>query len=102
MCWANFLIDYIDDILIYLPFLESHVNIVKQVLSHLMENQLYVKGKRCKLHTVAFLSKKLTLAEQNYDVGNHELLAFKLALKNDITSWRGPLTHSQFSLTITT
>lgn len=34
-----------------------------------------------KLHPVAFFSKKLTPAEQNYDVGNHDLLAVKLALE---------------------
>ncbi|XP_032364699.1 uncharacterized protein LOC116679100 [Etheostoma spectabile] len=33
-----------------------------------------------KLHPCAFMSKKLSPAEQNYDVGNRELLAVKLAL----------------------
>lgn len=34
-----------------------------------------------KLHPVAFFSKKLSPAEQSYDVGNRELLAVKLALE---------------------
>lgn len=37
-----------------------------------------------KLHTCAFYSRRLTAAERNYDVGNRELLAVKLALEE----WR--------------
>lgn len=37
-----------------------------------------------KLHPCAFFSKRLSPAEQNYDVGNRELLAVKLALEE----WR--------------
>lgn len=37
-----------------------------------------------KLHPCAFFSKKLSPAEQNYDIGNRELLAIKLALEE----WR--------------
>ncbi|KAL0188527.1 hypothetical protein M9458_015626, partial [Cirrhinus mrigala] len=33
------------------------------------------------LHPCAYFSRKLSVAEQNYDVGNHELLAIKLALE---------------------
>lgn len=38
-------------------------------------------GENPKLHPVAFFSKKLTPAEQNYDISNWELLAVKLALE---------------------
>ena len=37
-----------------------------------------------KLHPCAFLSRKLSPAERNYDVGNRELLAIKVALEE----WR--------------
>lgn len=37
-----------------------------------------------KLHPCAFFSRRLTPAERNYDVGNRELLAIKLALEE----WR--------------
>lgn len=37
-----------------------------------------------KLHPCAFLSKKLSSAEQNYDVGDHELLAIKVVFEE----WR--------------
>lgn len=37
-----------------------------------------------KMHPCAFLSRKLSKAEQNYDVGNRELLAVKVALEE----WR--------------
>ncbi len=42
------------------------------------------KGEPPVLHPCAYFSKKLSPAEQNYDVGNRELLAIKLALEE----WR--------------
>ncbi|KAK3549060.1 hypothetical protein QTP70_030130 [Hemibagrus guttatus] len=41
-------------------------------------------GEPGKLHSCAFYSRKLTVAEVNYDVGNRELLAIKAALEE----WR--------------
>ncbi|KAA0722980.1 Retrovirus-related Pol polyprotein from transposon 297 [Triplophysa tibetana] len=41
-------------------------------------------GDPLQLHPCAFFSKKLSPAEQNYDIGNQELLAIKLALEE----WR--------------
>lgn len=41
-------------------------------------------GESPKLHPVAFFSRKLSPAERNYDVGNREHLAIKLALEE----WR--------------
>ncbi|KAJ0059379.1 hypothetical protein NL108_016159 [Boleophthalmus pectinirostris] len=38
----------------------------------------------CKLHPCAFFSRRLAPAERNYDIGNRELLAVKLALEE----WR--------------
>lgn len=40
----------------------------------------YVGPEKC-LHPCAFFSCCLSPAEKNYDVGNHELLAVKLALE---------------------
>lgn len=37
-----------------------------------------------KLHPCAYLSRQLTAAERNYDIGNRELLAVKVALEE----WR--------------
>ncbi|KAL0147889.1 hypothetical protein M9458_056810 [Cirrhinus mrigala] len=42
------------------------------------------QGTPPRLHPCAFFSKKLSSAEQNYDIGNRELLAIKLALEE----WR--------------
>ncbi len=47
-----------------------------------------------RLHPCAFFFLKLSLVEQNYDIGNGELLAIKLALRNGDTDWRGPATRS--------
>ncbi len=41
-------------------------------------------GEPPKLHPCAYFSRKLSPAEQNYDIGNRELLAIKLALEE----WR--------------
>ncbi|KAL0154228.1 hypothetical protein M9458_050482 [Cirrhinus mrigala] len=49
------------------------------------------------LHPCAFYSRKLSPAEQNYDVGNRELLAIKLALEE----WRHWLEGSAHPFTIT-
>ncbi|KAL0173634.1 hypothetical protein M9458_029602, partial [Cirrhinus mrigala] len=50
------------------------------------------------LHPCAFYSHKLSLAEQNYDVGNRELLAIKLALEE----WRHWLEGARHPVTIVT
>lgn len=39
-----------------------------------------------RLHPCAFLSKKLSSAERNYDVGNRELLAIKMVLE-ELRHW---------------
>ncbi|KAI4874604.1 hypothetical protein NFI96_006457, partial [Prochilodus magdalenae] len=54
---GHFVIAYIDDILIYSPDLPTHVRHVRRVLSRLLENHLYVKGKKCEFHlgSVSFL-----------------------------------------------
>ncbi|KAL0162334.1 hypothetical protein M9458_041730, partial [Cirrhinus mrigala] len=55
-------------------------------------------GKPPVLHPCAYFSKKLSPAEQNYDVGNRELLAIKLALDE----WRHWLEGAQFPFTVIT
>ncbi|CAM4706099.1 unnamed protein product [Leuciscus chuanchicus] len=63
-----------------LPFLvevDASTNGVGAVLSQR-------QGTPSRLHPCAFFSRKLSPAEQNYDVGNRELLAIKLALEE----WR--------------
>ncbi|KAK3540922.1 hypothetical protein QTP86_005817 [Hemibagrus guttatus] len=42
------------------------------------------RGETPVLHACAYFSKKLSLVEQNYDIGNSELLAIKL----DLEEWR--------------
>ncbi|MGL5295004.1 MAG: ribonuclease H family protein [Aeromonas sp.] len=39
------------------------------------------QGNLARLHPCAYFSRKLSPAEQNYDSGNPELLAIKLALE---------------------
>ncbi len=55
-------------------------------------------GEPPRLHPCAFFSRKLTPAEQNYDIGNRELLAIKLAL--DV--WRHWLEGASSPFTVIT
>ncbi|KAK3558897.1 hypothetical protein QTP86_032158 [Hemibagrus guttatus] len=110
---GKWVIAYIDDILVYSTPPEEHVLHIQEVLSQLQQHHLYVKLEKCEFHrsTLTFLSyvisrrgvemdavkvravtdwpapttlRKLTAAEANYDVGNRELLAIKVALEE----WR--------------
>ncbi len=56
------------------------------------------QGNPVKLHTCAFFSRKLSPAERNYDIGNRELLAIKLALEE----WRHWLEGAQHPFTVLT
>lgn len=51
------MISYIDDILIYSLSVEEHILHMKLILLCLLENQLDVKGEKCKFHvsTISFL-----------------------------------------------
>ncbi|KAL0148420.1 hypothetical protein M9458_056230 [Cirrhinus mrigala] len=46
----QFVVVYIDDILIYSNDLSSHISHVKQVLQRLRKYQLYLKGEKCEFH----------------------------------------------------
>lgn len=51
-----------------------------------------------KLHLIAFFSRKLSLAEKNYEMGNRALLAIKLALEE----WRHWLEGAHHPFTVLT
>ncbi len=55
-------------------------------------------GSPAKMYPCAFFSRKLTAAERNYDVGNRELLAMKLALE-EWRHWLEGATHPFLVLT---
>ncbi len=46
----QYVVAYIDDILIYSKSEEEHIGQVRNVLSRLLENQLYVKAKKWEFH----------------------------------------------------
>ncbi len=56
------------------------------------------QGEPAKLYPCAFFSRKLSAAERNYDVGNRELLAMKLALE-EWRHWLEGTTHPFIVLT---
>lgn len=53
-----------------------------------------------KLHPCSFFSQCLSLAQQNYDIGNRELLAMKLALMEALArKLRNAILFGQFTKT---
>ncbi|KAK3572995.1 hypothetical protein QTP86_012034 [Hemibagrus guttatus] len=56
------------------------------------------QGNLSRLHPCVFFSSKLNLAERNYNIGNRELLAVKLALKQ----WRHWLEGAKHSFLVLT
>ncbi len=56
------------------------------------------QGNPSRLHPCAFFSSKLSPAERNYDIGNRELLAIKLALEE----WRHWLEGAKHPFTVLT
>lgn len=53
---GKFVMTYIDNILIYSTLLETHILHVKQMLTHVLQKQLYVKGEKCKFLNVFKIS----------------------------------------------
>lgn len=49
---CKFVIEYIDEILIYSHSLETHVAHVRKVLPCLLDNQQFVKGENCEVHVL--------------------------------------------------
>ncbi len=53
----QFVFVYLDDILIFSPSLQVHIQHVRRVLQRLLENKLFVKAEKCEFHaeSVTFL-----------------------------------------------
>uniref|UniRef100_A0A4W5RRF9 ribonuclease H n=1 Tax=Hucho hucho TaxID=62062 RepID=A0A4W5RRF9_9TELE len=58
----QFVVAYIDDILIYSKTEAEHINHVRIVLARLLENQLYVKAEKCEFHVkqTSFLGYRIS------------------------------------------
>ncbi|KAL0172839.1 hypothetical protein M9458_033150, partial [Cirrhinus mrigala] len=65
----QFVIIYIDDILIYSPSLQDHRRHFTQVLQRLREHHLYLKAEKCEFHktTIHFLGYIVTPAGVQMD-----------------------------------
>lgn len=51
------MLNYINNILIYSSNTETHITHIKVILSHVLENHLYMKAEKCEFHVdkVTFL-----------------------------------------------
>ncbi|KAL0148123.1 hypothetical protein M9458_056593 [Cirrhinus mrigala] len=80
----KFVIAYIDNILIYSKSEAEHINHVRTVLSRLLENQLYVKAKKCEFHVnqTSFLSYHIS----------HQGVKMDTAKVQTVTEWPQPTT----------
>ena len=74
---GQFVIAYIDDILIYSPDLHTHVQHVWRVLSRLLDN--HVKGEKCEIH-----------------LGSNSFLGYAISPEGVIMDNRKVLAHPQF------
>lgn len=65
----QFVIGYMDDILIYSLDITSHVQHVQLVLQRLLKHKLYIKGGKCEIHkdTIALLGYNINKLEVSMD-----------------------------------
>ena len=80
----HYVIAYIDDILIYSKTREQHIHHVRNVLSRLLANNLYVKAEKCEFHvsSTTFLGYKISHKGVEMDNGKVEA----------VTEWPRPTT----------
>lgn len=65
-----FVFVYLDDILIFSPSIEIHVQHVRRVLQRLLENKLFVKAEKCKFHanSISFLGSVISAEGVSMDL----------------------------------
>ena len=70
---GQFVIAYLDDILVYSPSQESHVRYVQAVLQRLLDNNLFLKGEKCEFHlqSVSFLG--YIISSQGVTMDDHKV-----------------------------
>jgi len=74
--WFNdFVVIYIDDILVYNNFMEEHVEHFRKVFQRLKENKLYAKFKKCKFKVMEmdFLGHRIT--QEGLKMDDHKVKA---------------------------
>jgi hypothetical protein len=71
----DFVVVYIDDILLYSSSMEDHVEHLRKVFQRLRENKLYAKFKECKfgLAEVDFLGHRIT--QESLKMDDHKVKA---------------------------
>jgi hypothetical protein len=71
----DFVVIYIDDILVYSNSMEKHVEHLRKVFQRLKENKLYVKFKKCEFGVtkVDFLGHRIT--QEGLKMDDHKVKA---------------------------
>jgi hypothetical protein len=71
----DFVVIYVDDILIYSNFMEEHVEHLQKVFQRLRENKLYAKFEKCEFGVtkVDFLEHKIT--QEGLKMDDHKVKA---------------------------
>lgn len=80
----RFVIVYIDNILIYSPDKQTHIQHVRQVLQRLREHSLFAKGEKCEFH--------LPLVQFLDYVIRHRAVAMEAKKVSAIQDWPRPWT----------
>jgi hypothetical protein len=77
--WLNdFVVVYINDILVYNNFMEEHVEHLQKVFQRLKENKLYAKFKKCKFKVM----EVDRITQKNLKMDDHKVKA--------ILDWESP------------
>lgn len=86
----QYVVAYINDILIYSKSEAEHINHVRTVLSRLLKNQLYVKAEKCEFHVTqtSFLG---------YHISHHGVKMDELKIQA-VTEWPQPSTVKELKI----
>ena len=70
---GQYVIAYLDDILVYSPNFESHVIHVRSVLQRLLDNNLFLKGEKCEFHLQSVSFFVYIISQQGVLMDDHKV-----------------------------